>query len=128
MPRIKPPEKQQLSREEILKMLRNKGRAKYHNERCEIDGIWFDSKKEGKRYGELKMLEKARAIRDLRIQQRFVITVNGRHICDYIADFEYTDSKTGQQVVEDVKGVRTKEYQIKRKLVEALYNITILET
>uniref|UniRef100_UPI004024EFF0 DUF1064 domain-containing protein n=1 Tax=Prevotellamassilia timonensis TaxID=1852370 RepID=UPI004024EFF0 len=47
--------------------------------------------------------------------------------CRYIADFVYTDCTTGQTVVEDTKGVRTKEYIIKRKLMLHVHGIRIKE-
>lgn len=47
--------------------------------------------------------------------------------CRYIADFVYTDNATGSTVVEDTKGVRTKEYIIKRKLMLWVHGIRIRE-
>lgn len=47
--------------------------------------------------------------------------------CKYIADFVYTDNETGQTVVEDTKGMRTKDYIIKRKLMLYLHGIRIKE-
>ena len=47
--------------------------------------------------------------------------------CSYIADFVYTDCKTGQTIVEDTKGMRTREYVIKRKLMLYMHGIRIKE-
>ena len=56
---------------------------KYRNIKTEIDGIKFDSKKEAKRYSELKMLESTSAINQLELQPQFPLYVNGEKICKY---------------------------------------------
>lgn len=101
---------------------------KYHARRMEIDGHSFDSTAEGNRYLELKLLESAGEIRDLELQPSYPLVVNGVKIGVYRADFRYVDCKEGTLVVEDVKGVKTEVYRLKRKLLMALYNIDILET
>lgn len=104
---------------------------KYKNIKTEVDGIMFDSKKEAKRYGELKLLEKAGAIRGLKLQPKLPIEVNGIKVCTYIGDFEYIDTSKDQVVIiEDVKSTATKTriYSLKKKLVKAVYGIEILET
>lgn len=98
---------------------------KYRAIRTEVDGIMFASKKEAMRYKELKFLLQEQRISDLVLQPKFPIEVNGKKICTYIADFIYNED--GIQVVEDVKGVKTSVYRIKKKLTEAIYNITIKE-
>ena len=100
---------------------------KYKNIKIEIDGITFASKHEGKRYCELRLLERAGEITDLELQPRFPITLNNQKICTYIADFRYREVKTGQSVIEDAKGVITQIYALKRKLVFAMYGVTIQE-
>jgi hypothetical protein len=100
--------------------------SKYRAIKTEVDGITFASKKEAKRYQELRLLEKAGVIQDLRLQPKFEISVNGEHICDYIGDFNYVEN--GKVVIEDTKGVRTPVYRLKKKLVHALYKFDILET
>lgn len=102
------------------------GRPKYRNVKTKVDGITFDSKRESVRYCELKLLAKTRKITDLRLQVPYVIRVNGEKICKYIADFVYNED--GNEIVEDVKGVRTREYILKRKLMKAVYGIEIRET
>lgn len=114
-----------LSNRDILKAL-TKGESKYHNRRTVIDGINFHSRKEGARYEELKLLVKAGAINDLELQPRYPLVVNGVKIATYVGDFRYTED--GEQIIEDTKGFETREYKLKKKLMLALYGITINET
>lgn len=100
---------------------------KYNAKRVQIDNIWFASLHEGKRYQELMLLLRAGQIKDLELQVPFTITVNGKKICKYLADFQYTDVATGKVVTEDAKGYATKEYRIKKMLVEALFDVKIVE-
>lgn len=108
--------------------------TKYNNKKITVDGQIFDSKKEANRYKELRLLEKAGAIKDLRMQVKFTLIpaqrdeATGKVIereCSYKADFVYEEE--GETVVEDVKGFRTKEYVIKRKLMLWRYGIRIRE-
>jgi hypothetical protein len=101
--------------------------SKYYNKRTEVHGTSFDSKKEAARYQELLLLERAHKIVDLELQPRFDLVVNDCKIGFYKADFRYTDIKTGSSVIEDVKGMKTPVYNLKRKLVKALYGIDIVE-
>lgn len=100
--------------------------SKYNARKVEIDGFVFDSKAEARRYSELKLLEKAGRIRRLELQPKFEIKVDEKHIANYFADFRYYDPDFGF-VVEDVKGVRTAVYKLKKRLVEAIYGIKITE-
>jgi len=100
--------------------------SKYHATRTEVDGYVFASKAEARRYSELKLLEQAGEIDHLMLQPKYEIAINKKHICNYFADFQYRLHR-GAYVVEDVKGVRTPVYQLKKKLVEAIYGITIAE-
>lgn len=118
---------------------------KYHNSKASVDGIVFDSTKEARRYRELKLLESAGEIKNLERQVKYILVpaqreaetvgkrgkpVMGRVIereCSYVADFVYTDKHTGQTVVEDTKGMRTKDYIIKRKLMLWVHGIKIVE-
>lgn len=99
---------------------------KYGAIKIEIDGIIFDSRKESRRYSELRLLEKAGVIKDLKCQPKIDITVNHKHICNYIADFQYIN-EWGELVIEDVKGMKTPVYRLKKKLVEAIYGFSISE-
>ncbi len=104
-----------------------KKRSKYGAKKAEVDGINFDSQKEAKRYKELRLLLKAGKIGMLARQVQFELNPTGSHSLIYIADFVYRDMTTGKQVVEDCKGHLTKEYKKKRKLLNQIYGIQILE-
>ena len=100
---------------------------KFSAVRTTVDGITFASKREAARYGELKLLERAGEISRLSLQPEFVITINGVKICKYIADFRYVDRQKGMIVVEDVKGVKTAVYRLKKKMTEAFYPGLIID-
>ena len=107
--------------------------SKYKNQRTCIDGRWFDSKREARRFKELQLLERAGEISDLKTQVPFrLIEKQPRkrgkpeQPVDYIADFTYWD-KDNEFVVEDAKGKRTAEYIIKRKLMLKVHDIEIRE-
>ena len=101
-------------------------RSKYGAQAVVIDGIRFASKKEGKRYAELKLLAKAGEIKRLEVQPRFTFKIGGQLMFTYIGDFKYL-TRRGIPMVEDVKGVRTPVYRLKRKIIQATYNIVIVE-
>ena len=103
-----------------------KNRRKYNAIRTQIDGYTFDSRKEARRYTELKQLIKGNVLEDLRIHPAFRIEVKGKMVCKYVADFSYMQN--GNFIVEDVKGVRTAVYQLKKKLMAAVWGIRIKET
>lgn len=92
-----------------------------------VDGIRFASKREANRYGELKLLLRGSEIRELELQPKFPLVVNGLLVCTYIADFRYFDPRSGSYVIEDAKGFRTPEYIIKKKLLQAVRGIVIVE-
>lgn len=92
----------------------------------DADGKFHASKAEGARWHELKLLHRAGRITNLIHQPEFSLVVNGVLICRYRADAEYIDSD-GNRVIEDVKGVKTTVYRIKRKLMSALHGLTITE-
>lgn len=119
--------------------------SKYGNKKTYAGGAWHDSKKEAKRWMELEMLANAGFIKDLRRQVSFVLipsqygpsttTKTGKikrgkleeRAVTYIADFVYYDVEEDKTIVEDTKGVRTKDYIIKRKLMLWKYGIKIRE-
>lgn len=123
--------------------------SKYNANPVIIDGIVFQSKKEGRRYEELKLAEAAGAIGDLQRQVRFELipaqrepdtrgpkggVIKGRLIerkVEYVADFVYIDLQTGEKVVEDVKGMREGTayavFKIKRKLMLERFGIRVKE-
>lgn len=115
-------------------------KSKYHAEKCG----GYDSKKECRRAAQLRLWQRAGVISDLREQVAYElipaqygqcgVDLKGRPVralmersCRYVADFVYTDTATGQTVVEDTKGVRTKDYVIKRKLMLYVHGIRIKE-
>jgi hypothetical protein len=121
---------------------------KYKNQKFTIDGITFDSIREAHRYEDLKELQEAGIIQDLKLQVEFILIPTqyapsagvyksgknkgkqkqGKVLerkCSYIADFVYREN--GEIVVEDVKGMRTKDYVIKRKLMLYFHGIKIKE-
>lgn len=101
--------------------------SKFGAVKTTVDGIEFDSKAEARRYGELKLLERAGKIKNLERQPRYDLEVNGVKIGFYKADFRYWDQATSQHVVEDVKGMRTPVFAIKAKLMKALHRVEIVE-
>ncbi len=92
---------------------------KYHAQPVEIQGIRFASKREGRAFLDLKLLERAKKISGLTLQPRFPMVVNGHKICVYVADFMFIEN--GKTIVSDAKGMRTRDYILKRKLFLALY-------
>jgi hypothetical protein len=99
---------------------------KYHAKAVWVDGIRFPSKREAKRWMELKTLAELGLIKHLRRQVPFRLHVNGKLITTYRADFTY-EGESGAFVVEDAKGVRTPEYQLKKKMMAAEHGIEIRE-
>lgn len=109
--------------------------SKYNSRKTTVDGITFDSKKEARRYLVLKKMEQDGEIKNLRLQVQFellpsfVIVIDGkkkkRRPITYIADFVYY--RDDEKVIEDVKGLRTPVYKIKKKLFEYRYHETIRE-
>ena len=104
---------------------------KYHNKRISVDGEVFDSKKEARRYQQLKLMEKAGMIRNLKRQVRRELVpaqyIDGKCVeraITYTSDFEYD---TDVHVVEDVKGRKTDAYKLKRKLMLYIHGIRITE-
>lgn len=103
-------------------------RNKYNAKKIKIDGHTFDSKREAERYCELKLFFKAGLIRNLVLQPRFLLQdeffdkneVKHKKI-EYVADFMYID-KCGKTIVEDVKGVLTDVYKIKKKMFLKIYD------
>ena len=110
--------------------------SKYHNRVLNTEDGRFDSVKELSRWQELKLLQRAGEIYDLQRQVPFVVLpaqrdeLTGKLLereVKYIADFTYRSTKNGRISVEDAKGLRTKEYIIKRKLMLYRHGIKIKE-
>lgn len=106
---------------------------KYRNQKTTIDNITFDSKREGVRYQQLKMLERAGKIANLQRQVSFEllpgVKIKGARKASppwrYFADFTYTDTANGMMVIEDVKGFETDIFKAKRHAMKAIHNIDI---
>jgi len=95
---------------------------KFNAVRCEVDGIKFASKKERKRYLELQDLKSAGDVLFFLRQIPLRLSGGVKYVCDY--QVFWSD---GIVSFEDVKGMRTPMYKLKKKQVEALYPITITE-
>ena len=106
-------------------------RGKYNANGQKIDGHWFASAAEAKRYVQLKDMQQDDLIEDLVLQPSYPIVHHGKPITTYRADFRYVVlnelKRSETVVVEDVKGMVTDVYLIKKKLVEAQYNLKINE-
>ena len=118
-------------------------RSKYKAKKVHEGDLVFDSKKEHRRWRELRAMEDTGEISDLVRQCKYVLipaahepdiigprggVKKGKLIereCSYIADFVYV--KDGERIVEDTKGMRTPDYIIKRKLMLKVYGIRIHE-
>lgn len=90
---------------------------KFHAREMAVDGRKFQSTLEGRRYIDLRLMERTGIISDLRLQVPYCLNCNGVHICNYFADFVYL--RDGVEVIEDAKGVITPEFRLKRKLMQA---------
>lgn len=108
-----------------VKVKRQAKPNKYRNDRIRVDGSWFDSKAEARHYGLLKLAQDAGFLKFER-QVPYRLEVNGKLIATYRADFVVT-WKDGKTEVQDVKGVKTKEYKLKKKLMLACHGIEIVE-
>ena len=101
-------------------------RSKYGAVKTVSGGIKFDSKAEAARHSVLRLMECAGVISDLKLQVKYDIKINGTQVCTYKADFVYTEN--GKEVVEDVKGMKTPVYNLKKKMMRAAFGVIIFET
>lgn len=102
--------------------------SKYNAKKANVDGHKFDSKREAERYRELKLLERGKEIRNLVLQPRFLLQdkfvdkhEKTHRKIEYVADFLYID-KDDNAIVEDVKGVLTDVYKLKKKMFLYLFD------
>jgi hypothetical protein len=122
-------------------------RNKYRAKKCYVGNMVFDSQKEMYRYQELSLLERAGKISNLKRQVKFTLipaqyesferisNITGKRLkdgkrviekeCSYVADFVYEEN--GETIVEDVKGCKTKDYIIKRKLMLYVHGVRLRE-
>jgi len=101
--------------------------TKYRNKITLVDGIRFDSKAEAKRWIKLRELYHQGVITKLGRQPKYPFHLHGKLMFTYIADFKYTDVHTGIEIIEDVKGVKTPIYNLKKKIIQEMYGFTITE-
>lgn len=123
--------------DELFKRSKAAKRSKYFAQKTPVDGIVFASKKEARRYEQLRQLLAAREIAELVLQPVFPIVIDGQPLkirsegfpggraVKYIGDFQYLDLRKNVRVVEDTKGLDTPTARLKRALVEHLYGIRI---
>ena len=91
------------------------------------DGILFASKREARRYDELKLLVKARQVAWFIRQPSFDLPGGVRYRADFLVVWN-TNVVAGRVVtVEDAKGCATKVYAMKVKQVKAIYGVDIQE-
>jgi len=105
------------------------GQNKFNAERTEANGRIYDSAAESKRAVDLQWLLQLGKLSDLKYQVKFLLVPKqlGERAAYYIADFTYIDEDS-HYVVEDMKGHRTPEYRLKRKLMLQVHGIHIFET
>lgn len=112
--------------------------SKYHAVKTTVDGITFDSKAEARRYSELRLMERAGLIEGLQRQVpiellpkvKFHDATRATPALRYVPDFTYYEWQAGKKmkVFEDVKGMLTPAFKIKRHALKALFNIDVLVT
>lgn len=98
-----------------------RGKNKFGARKTALDGMVFDSKAESIRWAHLCLWQRVGLIANLRRQVPFQAVINGHHCFTYVADHVYRVTDGDREIVEDVKGVRTKDYIIKKKVIEALF-------
>ena len=106
--------------------------SKYNAKGKWLDGRWFDSQMEAARYLQLKELRKANLISEIEFQPEFSVSINNKQMFVYKADFSYNlidpvTSRPLEHIIEDVKGMKTPVYRLKKKMVEAAYDIFVAE-
>jgi hypothetical protein len=111
--------------------VRGSRKGKYNANGRHVDGHWFASNAEAVRYEQLKELVEQGRIENLELQPNYSIRLNNHPITTYRADFRYAvldeRGRVEKLVVEDVKGMITDVYALKKKLFEAAYDLKINE-
>ena len=108
--------------------------SKYNNKKTKIDDLTFDSRKEAREYLRLKALQDRGDITGLRLHVKFDFKINdeylryvdSKRVIKYVADFEYFDLYGSRKIV-DVKGVKTRDYLIKKALMLSVHGILVEE-
>ena len=108
-------------------LLKSRISKKYRNVRTPNgDGTFSDSKKEARIDGEYQILLRCGQLRSVERKKRFPIVIAGIKICDYECDWVITDTAGNVSVV-DAKGLKTRVYRLKKKLMKAIHGIDIIE-
>lgn len=116
--------------EQYAAALKAPPKRKYGNRPVEIDGILFGSQREARRFAELRLMELAGQIRELKPHPSFPLDVNGYPICRYVGDASYVVAATNVRVVEDTKSPATRKnpvFRLKAKLFRAIHGFEITE-
>lgn len=108
---------------------------KYRNKPCTVGGEKYRSQREAKRHQDLLLLQKAGQIAGLTREVPFELApgvkIKGedrkRPAVRYVADFVYSDVRSGTVVVEDAKGMQTPVYRLKKHLMKTIHNIDVVE-
>jgi Protein of unknown function (DUF1064) len=119
-----------LTRQQFSELHAKKPKAsKYRAQPVVVDGVRFASRREARRWAELKLLERSGQISGLERQIGYPLHVCGKHVATYYCDHRYRD-KNGELVIEDVKSAptRTPLYLLKKNMLKAEYGIEIKET
>lgn len=99
---------------------------KFHNKKIKVDGVVYDSTKEYERHCYLQLLEKSKDICNLRFHdKKDQITLIDDPVVRYIPDFCYDED--GKHIVEDFKGVQTKEFILKKKMIISMIKKGIID-
>jgi hypothetical protein len=116
-----------LTKEQGRELLAKKPKKrKYRNEPIVVDGIRFDSRREAAYYAELKRREKAGEVGGVELQVPFpILGPAGELICTYVADFVFFDHVADRLRVIDVKGVETRDFRLKKKLMKVMKRIDV---
>ena len=108
---------------------------KYRNTPTSIGAEKYSSKREAARHQELLLMQKAGSIAGLMLEVAFVLApgvliageTRRRPAVRYVADFVYTDARTGMIVIEDAKGMQTPVYRLKKHLMKTVHGIDLVE-
>jgi hypothetical protein len=101
---------------------------KFSNKKTVVDGRKFDSEKEAKYYGTLKLRKRIGEITDFEHHKVYKLEVNGILVCTYEADFVITNLDGTQHII-DVKSEATEKlpvFALKRKLMFAVHGIQVI--
>lgn len=109
-----------------LRLPSKKKPNKYGAKKTIVDGITFDSKREAAYYGELKIREKLGEVSAVELQRPFkLLGPKGELLCTYKCDFAFWDHIVDRFRVIDVKGIETRDFKIKKRMMRAMNGIEV---